>query len=305
LPYRRYLSTTLFVAGLIVIAITNVPAVVALLMGLALGLTVGTPLLRHNKTVATYVLQVSVVGMGATLSLPMVWLVTSSGMVVTVCAIVGTLCTGWLVGRWFGLDTKTSHLIACGTAICGGSAIAAVAPTIDASEEESSVSFMTVFLLNALALLIFPAIGAWLGMSEHNFGMWAALAIHDTSSVVGAATEFGGEALKVATTAKLARALWIMPVALVSAWVFRKSTGKTTIPWFIVMFVLVVGLNDYIPFAHVVEGLARKGMIVALFVIGAGSTRKGLTSVGTKPFVLGLILWLLVGTATAVVILAR
>jgi uncharacterized integral membrane protein (TIGR00698 family) len=220
----------------------------------------------------------------------------------TVATIFGTLALGWLVGKVLNINGKTSALISSGTAICGGSAIAAVAPAIRADTDETSVSLGTIFILNSVALFIFPYIGYALDLNEHQFGIWAAIAIHDTSSVVGAGAKYGGEALQIATTVKLARALWIAPVAFLFAFLYRPKHGETRIrdmiPWFIFFFLLATVVRTYTPpefppsvFDSLVR-LAKAGLVLSLFLIGASLSRETLRAVGVKPLVQGVALWI-------------
>lgn len=205
------------------------------------------------------------------------------------------------------IDRKNSYLISSGTAICGGSAIAAVAPVIDADENQTSLSLATIFILNAVALFVFPVIGHWLGMGQTQFGTWAAIAIHDTSSVVGAGAAYGEEALKVATTVKLTRALWIIPLSLVSALIFRQKGKKIQIPWFIFWFVVAMLVNTYcnLPtqLTHGISVAARCGLSATLFLIGGGLSIEVIRKVGLKPLVLGIILWAVISVASLAVIL--
>jgi uncharacterized integral membrane protein (TIGR00698 family) len=217
-----------------------------------------------------------------------------TGFLFTIATIAGTLTLGWLAGRAMGIDHSTAHLISSGTAICGGSAIAAVGPVINATDEEMSVSLGTVFILNSIALFVFPLIGHRLGMTQSEFGVWAAIAIHDTSSVVGAASKYGAEALAIATTVKLTRALWIVPLTLATAFFFKKS-AKITIPWFILWFVVATIIRTYSPMTlpwDAIVKVARIGLTITLFLIGAGLSRKSLARVGARPLLLGVLLWI-------------
>jgi uncharacterized integral membrane protein (TIGR00698 family) len=222
----------------------------------------------------------------------------------TIISVVGTLAIGWFIGRkMLGVDQRTSYLISSGTAICGGSAIAAVGPVIKANDSEMSVSLATIFILNAIALFIFPVIGHALGMSQHDFGTWAAIAIHDTSSVVGAGAAYGEEALQVATTIKLTRALWIIPVAFATSFIFKSKGQKVSIPWFIFYFVLAMIVNtyllaDYPQIGSFINGLARKSLTVTMFFIGASLSVDVLRTVGVKPLIQGVLLWIVISFAT-------
>ena len=212
----------------------------------------------------------------------------------------------WLAAR-MGLGRTLGHLIASGTAICGGSAIAAVAPVSRARPADISVALGVVFILNSLALLIFPVIGHWLHMTQQQFGLWAAIAIHDTSSVVGASAAYGREALEIATTVKLGRALWIIPLSLVSALIFKSESKKISLPWFIGVFVLAMLANSFIPqvslFNEEVVWLARRGLVITLFLIGSTMTLSLCRSVGSKPFIYGVMLWVMISVGSLLAIL--
>ena len=206
------------------------------------------------------------------------------------------------------VERDTAYLISSGTAICGGSAIAAVGPVLKAKDSEMSVALATIFVLNAIALFIFPVLGHWLGLDQQQFGTWAAIAIHDTSSVVGAGAAYGEEALKVATTIKLTRALWIIPLALVTSFFFKGNGKKITIPWFILFFIVAIVLNTYVldsvpHFGQAISGLARKGLIITMFFIGASLSRDVLKQVGLKPLVQGILLWLFISLSSLAYIL--
>jgi uncharacterized integral membrane protein (TIGR00698 family) len=275
---------------------------IALAIGLAIGLTLGHPYAALNKKATKILLQVSVVGLGFGINLEQVLSASRDGVLFTIATIVGTLVLGFIVGRALGIDRKTAHLISSGTAICGGSAIAAVGPVLDAGESEMSVSLGTVFILNAIALFLFPAIGHALDLSQTQFGIWAAIAIHDTSSVVGAAARYGEEALGIATTVKLARALWIVPLVLFTSFLFRKGGAKIALPWFILFFFVASILRTYIPpiaeISPTVVTIAKIGLTVTLFLIGAGLSRKMLRTVGARPLVLGVLLWVVISVVS-------
>lgn len=277
-----------------------VSAPVALLLGLAVTHTTGHPWPECGHRYSQLLLKVSVVGLGFGISAGNAVKAGCEGILLTVFSVAGTLVLGWLAGKWLKLDTKTAWLVAAGTAVCGGSAIAAVAPVIKAEEKQVSVALGVVFLLNTLALFVFPLLGHLFHLSDNQFGTWCAIAIHDTSSVTGAAARFSTQALETATTLKLTRALWIMPVALASGFLFRTS-GRVTIPWFIGLFIVAVLLRSYVPMvqhysAYMVQ-LARTGLTVTLFLIGAGLSFKGLKQVGAAPLLLGVLLWLGISVA--------
>lgn len=280
---------------------------VALFAGLVFALVYGQPYPKFNKKVSKYLLQYSVVGLGFGMNLQESLASGKEGMAFTVISVVGTLLIGWVIGRkMLHVDRDTSYLISSGTAICGGSAIAAVGPVLKAKDTDMSVALGTIFVLNAIALFIFPPIGHALGMDQQQFGTWAAIAIHDTSSVVGAGAAYGEEALKVATTIKLTRALWIIPLALFTSVAFNRKGGKISIPWFIFFFVLAMVVNTYVLSAseigmavgHFVNSLARKSLTLTLFFIGASLSRGVLKAVGLKPMVQGVLLWVVISVST-------
>lgn len=280
---------------------------VALFFGLAFALTLGLPHPKFNKKMSKYLLQYSIVGLGFGMNLHASLASGKDGMMFTIISVVGTLVLGWFIGRKIlHVGKNTSYLISSGTAICGGSAIAAVGPVINAKDSDMSVSLATIFVLNAVALFVFPHIGHWLGLSQHDFGTWAAIAIHDTSSVVGAGQAYGAEALEVATTIKLTRALWIIPVALVTAVIFKSGSKKISIPWFIFWFIGAMIFNTYVLsttetgalIGSEINILAKKSLTLTLFFIGAALTRDVLRKVGLKPMLQGILLWVAISLST-------
>ncbi len=280
---------------------------VALFLGLAFALIFGQAYPKFNKKMSKYLLQYSVVGLGFGMNLHASLASGKEGMEFTIISVVGTMVIGWLIGRKFlKVDRNTSYLISSGTAICGGSAIAAVGPVLKAKDGEMSVALATIFVLNAIALFLFPMIGHALDMSQHEFGTWAAIAIHDTSSVVGAGAAYGEEALEVATTIKLTRALWIIPLAFATSLIFKSKGQKVYIPWFIFFFVLAMIFNTYvlgtsetgIQIGSAINVLARKTLTITLFFIGASLTRDVLKSVGFKPMIQGVLLWIVISLST-------
>ena len=274
---------------------------VALALGLILAFTLGNPYNEQTKKYTKILLQASVVLLGFGMNLTEVVKAGRQGVLFTIATIFGTLVVGFLTGKLLGLKGKTSSLISTGTAICGGSAIAAVAPVIEADGEEISVSLGTIFVLNSIALFLFPVVGHALKLSQNQFGVWAAIAIHDTSSVVGAAQSYGAESLAIATTIKLTRALWIAPVALLFSFFYRSKKAKIAVPFFIFLFLLATVFRTYAPpqyfpissFDSLVM-LAKKGLTVTLFLIGASLSREMLKKVGVKPFIQGVLLWILI-----------
>ena len=282
-----------------------VSAGIALVAGIALALTLGNPFQALTRKWTHTLLALSVVGLGAGMDLRAVAKAGLQGLGYTVVSITLSIALGLFLARRFRLQRDTGLLVTVGTAICGGSAIAAVAPVIHAEEHDTSVALATVFLLNAVALLLFPAIGHGLHLSEHQFGLWAALAIHDTSSVVGAGQAYGPQALMEATTVKLARALWIVPVALAVGFFWNRGAKteaggkkKAKRPWFILGFLAAAALVTYVPALHApghwVAKAAQRSLVLTLFFIGANLTRDALRKVGLRPFLMGVALWILV-----------
>lgn len=281
---------------------------IALAIGVAIALTIGHPWPAANAKATRILLQASVVGLGFGINLHQVIAAGRIGLVFTIVSIIGTIAVGYAVGRMLRVRTTTAHLISAGTAICGGSAIAAVGPVVRASDEEMSVSLGTIFILNAIALFVFPPLGAALGMSQTQFGVWAGIAIHDTSSVVGAASRYGFDALQVATPVKLARALWIVPLTLLTAAAFRRKGVRVAVPWFIVLFLAASILRTAVPAAEelwaLVTAAARTGLTVTLLLIGAGLSRRALATVGPRALLLGVILWLLISSVSLYTVIA-
>ena len=277
---------------------------VALFLGLVFALLCGQAYPKFNKKVSKKLLQYSVVGLGFGMNLHASLASGKEGMMFTIISVVGTMVIGMFIGRkLLKMNRDTSYLISSGTAICGGSAIAAVGPVIKAKDSDMSVALATIFILNAIALFIFPVFGQWLGLSQQEFGTWAAIAIHDTSSVVGAGAAYGEEALQVATTIKLTRALWIIPLALATSFIFKGDGKKVSIPWFILWFIVAILLNTYVLDAvpevgKAIAGLARKGLIITMFFIGASLSTDVLKSVGVKPLVQGVLLWLFISVGS-------
>lgn len=271
---------------------------IALVFGLLIANIFGHPFLHLNHRIINFLLQFSVIGLGFGMNVNSALTVGKQGFLFTVASIFSTLIIGYFLGKGLKIEKKTSHLISCGTAICGGSAIAAIAPIIKSDEKQTSIALGVIFILNSIALFLFPAIGHWLDLSQQEFGLWCAIAIHDTSSVVGAANKYGPEALQIATTVKLARALWIIPVGLLTATLFKNKTTKVKIPYFIGLFILAMMLNTFIPQTAIVSPyiitIAKTGLTVTLFLIGAGLSVNILKTVGIKPLVQGIFLWIVI-----------
>lgn len=285
----------------------QVSAPIALLCGLIFAFIFPNPCPKFNKKTSKYLLQVAVVCLGFNMNLQESLKSGSEGMLFTVVSVVGVMCLGVLMGYWLNINRKTSYLISSGTAICGGSAIAAVGPVVKADENEMAVSLGVIFILNSIALFIFPPLGHLFNMTQEQFGTWAAIAIHDTSSVVGAGEIYGEVAMKTATLIKLTRALWIIPLALVTMFIFRDKKSKISIPWFIFIFVLAMIANTYLPlpqwFVDIMVWIARRGMVVTLFCIGASLSLASIKQVGVKPLLQAVALWIVISISSLIVVL--
>ncbi len=293
-PKTQIAKYIFFILGFISLFL---PPALSLLLGIIWGISFTNPIPKTSKKLSTYLLQTAVVLLGLGMNIFKALESGKNGMLFTVISVIGVMLLGILIGTLFKVGKKRSYLIASGTAICGGSAIAAVGPVIDADDDDMSLSLATIFVLNAIALFIFPPIGNWLCMTQAQFGTWAAIAIHDTSSVVGAGAAFGLEAQEIATTIKLTRALWIIPLSLISVLIFR-SKGKVKLPLFIVFFIIAMIINTYLTLpesiATPVKWLAKHLLSASLFFIGSGLSRKTLANVGFRPLVLGITLWIII-----------
>jgi uncharacterized integral membrane protein (TIGR00698 family) len=300
-------SKKLFYVGLIIAASGLLSPPLALAAGLVYGFTFEHPYYADSRQLSKLLLQASVVGLGFGMNLQQVLRAGRSGILYTAAGITFAMLLGWGLGKLLAVKQRTSFLISVGTAICGGSAIAAVAPVAGATDEEIAVSLGTVFTLNSIALLTFPAIGMALHLTQTQFGLWSALAIHDTSSVVGASAKFGAAALAVGTTVKLARALWIVPMSVGTSLV-QKSKARIQWPWFILLFALASVANTYVPAFKpaypVLQHLGVLGLTVTLFLIGTGISRRTLREVGARPLLQGITLWLVVAAGTLALIRA-
>lgn len=290
---------------------------VALFVGLIFALCFGAPCQKFNKKLSKQLLQASVVGLGFGMNLVQSLKSGAEGMLFTIISVALVMIVGVWLGRKMRIEQKTSYLISSGTAICGGSAIAAVGGVLKANENQMAVSLGVVFILNAIALFVFPPIGRMLGMSDGQFGTWAAIAIHDTSSVVGAGQAYSATACEIATLVKCTRALWIIPLAFFTAYLYRNdasATGKTkvAVPWFIVLFVVAMVVNTYTPesltstMQPIYQGiamLAKRMMTVVLFAIGAGLSLKVVRQVGLRPLLLAVVLWIVIGIGSLLVVI--
>ena len=272
----------------------QISAPLALLMGLVFAFCLPNPCPKFNKKTSKYLLQIAVVCLGFNMNLQESLRSGSEGMLFTVVSVVGVMALGVLLGYWLHINRKTSYLISSGTAICGGSAIAAV-------------SLGVIFILNSIALFIFPPLGHMLDMTQQQFGTWAAIAIHDTSSVVGAGESYGEVALQTATLIKLTRALWIIPLAFATMFIFRDKTAKISIPWFIFIFVLAMIVNTYVAlpewFTSAMVWIAKRGMVLTLFFIGASLSLASIKQVGVKPLLQAIVLWIVISVSSLFVVL--
>jgi len=301
------LSRIFFVLLMIACLSSFISSPVALILGFFFAHFFGHPFQQYNSKAVKWTLKIAVVGLGFGMNLNETMAAGKDGFALTVFSIVLTLTLGFFIGYLLKINRKTSHLISSGTAICGGSAIAAVAPAIDASDKDMAVSLGVVFFLNSIALISFPYIGIQLELSQHDFGLWSAIAIHDTSSVVGAASVYGEEALQVATTVKLARALWIIPVTIFSLLIFRGKGKGVKIPWFILLFIVAILVNSYLDFPPIlstsIQYSSKSILILTLFLIGAGLSVEKIKAAGWKPMILGISLWVIISVTSLTAIL--
>ena len=286
-----------FVSLFLLTALPLVSSPVALVAGFLFSFFIGNPLPEQTSRAGKVLLKLSVIGLGFGINFNEVIEVGSSSVMLTLISITAIIGLGEILGRGMKIPLNTRRLVSFGTAICGGSAIAAMAPVIRAKDREIAVSLATVFTLNAVALILFPPLGHLFGLNQQQFGLWAALAIHDTSSVVGASASYGAAALAIGTTVKLTRALWIAPCTLAASTVL-KSKQKTGIPLFIIGFIIAAFLSSTLPafddLWHFLDRIAKQALVMTLFLIGAGLTRKVLAEVGLKPLLMGIILWVVV-----------
>lgn len=284
----------------------NISPALALLIGLLYAMVFNNPFPKFNKKASKYLLQASVVGLGFGMNIIESLKSGYDGMIFTIVSVFGVMILGVTIGYLLHINRKTSYLIASGTAICGGSAIAAVGPVIKANENEMAISLGVIFILNAIALFIFPPIGHYFNLTETQFGTWAAIAIHDTSSVVGAGEAFGATALQTATLIKLTRALWIIPLALITMMFFRDKSRKISIPWFIFLFIIAMIINTYCYLPQEISKsiiwLAKRGLVITLFMIGASLSISSIKNIGFKPLLLAIALWIIIGISSFLVV---
>lgn len=307
LEVNIYIQQAIFALVIVLCVFSIISPPVALLFGILVVNVFGNPFVTFNHKAITFLLQFSVVGLGFGMNATSAFSAGKEGFLLTIFSIFATLILGSLIGKLFRIDKKIAHLISCGTAICGGSAIAAIAPVIKSDEKQTSVALGVIFILNSAALFVFPYIGHQLDLSQKDFGLWCAIAIHDTSSVVGAANKYGAEALQIATTVKLARALWIIPISVLTALIFKNKNSKIKIPYFIGLFIVAMLINSYVPAISIIAphivSVAKIGLTITLFLIGATLNITTLKSVGVKPLLQGISLWIFIAALSLIAIL--
>lgn len=291
----------IFIGLLVLCMAPMVTTPMALAAGIVFSLLFGNPWPKESTIASQMLLKLSVVGLGFGVSIQEVWSVGKDSAGYTIVGIVVTIGVGLVLGRMLHLKGNTAALISCGTAICGGSAIAAMAPVLRSKDDEIAVALATVFSLNAVALILFPFIGDLVGLTQHQFGYWAGMAIHDTSSVVGAAASYGAEALRTGTTVKLTRAAWIAPIAMIAG-LWLRSEQKTKFPLFIGGFVFAAVLHSLVPQLSGLWGalsvIARQCLVITLFLVGCGLSRSVLQRIGPRPLLHGVTLWVFVSLLT-------
>ncbi len=304
---RKEVAKVFFFILTLLCLLPGITPPIALIIGILFAVFFSHPFLPFNNKATRILLQISVVGLGFGMNINSALQAGKSGFLFTVVSIFFTLGIGYLIGKFLKIERKTNYLISVGTAICGGSAIAAISPIIKAEEKQISIALGTIFILNSIALIVFPLIGIQLNLSQSQFGLWCAIAIHDTSSVVGAASKFGNHALEIATTVKLARALWIIPIAFLSTFLFKNKNNRVIIPYFIGLFILAMMANSYFTivqlYSKYLVAISRTGLTITLFLIGSGLSKEAIQTVGIKPLFLGVVLWLIISITSLWVII--
>lgn len=304
---QDFFSKTVYVLIIIVALLGLINGPVALLLGFVYTLFFNNPFKGYSNKAIHYCLKISIIGLGFGMFIKETLEASKEGLILTIYSIVLIVLLGLLLTRVLKLNLKLGYLITSGTAICGGSAIAAISSVIKAKSQHISIALGIIFLLNSIALFVFPVVGHFLDLTQEQFGLWCAIAIHDTSSVVGAALGYGDEALRIATTVKLSRTLWIIPLSIVSMYLFKTKGGKIKIPYFIVLFIVAIVINSY----HVLPDqitsfivlIAKRLLVITLFFIGSTITIKELKSTGMKPILLALSLWIFISIFSLIYIL--
>jgi uncharacterized integral membrane protein (TIGR00698 family) len=300
-------ATPFFFICFLSIVVLQLSPTTALILGIAGATILNNPFASSSKTILKYLLQFSIIGLGFGMNFAKVVEAGKEGFVFTLLTLGFSIGLGFMIGKLLKVDRIISYLISVGTAICGGSAIAAISQVVDADENGVSVSIGTVFILNAVALFVFPVIGNFFQLTQQQFGIWSAIAIHDTSSVVGAASHYGNEALMIATTIKLARALWIIPLAIITSLIFRKQSKASAFPWFIVFFVLASLANSYFKLpagaTKNILTISKIGFSLTLFLIGMSISPAKLRHVGFRPFLQGMILWIVISICSLIIVM--
>lgn len=305
---QHEMTRKIFFIVLAVVCLTPfISSPIALALGFILAVLIGNPFEKHLHQYIHMLLQISIVGLGFGLKLDEALQAGKTGLILTVVSIVTVMVLGYFLGKIFKLERPLSYLLSAGTAICGGSAIAAISPIIKPNTKQISLALAIIFTLNSVALFVYPAIGHLLNLTQQQFGLWCAVGIHDTSSVVGAASKYGDEALKIATTVKLARALWIIPVSLITMFIFKSKGSKIKIPWFIGYFIATIILNTYFPFfdrfSTSITVLAKSGLNLTLFFIGSTLSLQTLKSIGLKPLSAAVLLWVIISIGSLLYII--
>lgn len=307
LAFNESVQKIIFIGFAVLCLTPFISSPIALALGFLMVIFVGNPFEKSLHSYIHLLLQISIVGLGFGLKLDEALQAGKTGFTLTIASIISVMILGYFLGKIFKLNKPLSYLISVGTAICGGSAIAATSPIIKPDTKQISLALAIIFTLNSLALFVYPAIGSWLNLSQEQFGLWCAVGIHDTSSVVGAASKYGDEALKVATTVKLARALWIIPVSVITMFIFKNKGSKIKIPWFIGWFILAILMNTYLPFpdsiTSIVTDFAKSGLNLTLFFIGSTLSVQTLKTIGLKPLAAAIILWMAISIGSLIYII--
>lgn len=303
---RKPLQKTMFLGLAFTSFLPFISAPIALILGIIIAQCIGNPYELSTPKLTQFLLKASVIGLGFGMNAHSALQAGKDGLLLTVISIISVMVLGIMLTRFFKIDKITGYLISAGTAICGGSAIAAISPVVKAKPHQISIALATVFTLNSLALIIFPMIGHWLDLSQHQFGLWSAIAIHDTSSVVGAASKYGDKALEIATTVKLARALWIIPLSFFSLLIFKNGQQRIKLPYFIIGFIAAMLINTYLPESKSINPylvqLSKSGLTLTLFLIGSGLSYNVLKTVGIKPLIMAIIIWVMISILSLIMI---